>query len=150
MSHASPPPRRPPLLWEQHCCLPLEHRADIGELARCRRPGGSFVSVNAGYAPHRADDVTGLLMSWRARIAADGRLRLAASVEDIDAAARAGQVAVAFDLEDSGPLEGVSTGCATSTTSASARCCRATTPAARRAAAASTTSTKGSPPVVGR
>ncbi|MEV0739739.1 membrane dipeptidase [Streptomyces sp. NPDC050549] len=106
MPNETPPPRRPPLLWEQHCCLPLERRADVGELARYRRPGGSFVSVNVGYAPHSADDVTGLLTSWRERIAADDRLRLVATVDDIDDAVRAGSVAVAFDLEDSGPLEG--------------------------------------------
>ncbi|MCX5239177.1 dipeptidase [Streptomyces prunicolor] len=106
MSNETVETRRPPLLWEQHCCLALEKHADVGELARYRRPGGSFVSVNVGYAPHGTDDVTGLLASWRKRIAADDRLRLVASVDDIDAAARAGEVAVAFDLEDSGPLEG--------------------------------------------
>ncbi|MET9031946.1 hypothetical protein ACWEQ3_11045 [Streptomyces mirabilis] len=58
-------PRRPPLLWEQHCCLPLERCADVGELARYRRPGGSFVSVNVGYVPHSAEDVTGLIASWQ-------------------------------------------------------------------------------------
>ncbi|NJP99571.1 dipeptidase [Streptomyces zingiberis] len=99
-------PRRPPLLWEQHCCLPLERRADVGELARYRRPGGSFVSVNVGYAPHGADEVTGLIASWRKRIDADDRLRPAVTVDDVNAAGRAGDVAVAFDLEDSGPLEG--------------------------------------------
>ncbi|MFJ4567866.1 dipeptidase [Streptomyces caelestis] len=37
---------------------------------------------------------------------ADDRLRPAVSVADVDSAGRAGDVAVAFDLEDSGPLEG--------------------------------------------
>ncbi|MET9386331.1 membrane dipeptidase [Streptomyces sp. NPDC002928] len=106
VSNESSGPRRPPLLWEQHCCLPLEGRADIGELARYRRPGGSFVSVNVGYVPHSADDVAGLIASWRERIATDDRLRLAVSVDDVEAAGRAGDVAVAFDLEDSGPLDG--------------------------------------------
>ncbi|MFF7346557.1 membrane dipeptidase [Streptomyces antimycoticus] len=106
MSNESSGPRRPRLLWDQHCCLPLERRADVGELARYRRPGGSFVSVNVGYVPHSADDVVGLIASWRERIAADDRLRLAVNVDDIEAAGRAGDVAVAFDLEDSGPLDG--------------------------------------------
>ncbi|MEO3755579.1 membrane dipeptidase [Streptomyces sp. B6B3] len=106
VSNESPVPRRPPLLWEQHCCLPLERTADVGELARYRRPGGSFASVNVGYAPHSADDVTGLIASWRERIVADDRLRLAVTVDDVEAARRAGDVAVAFDLEDSGPLGG--------------------------------------------
>jgi membrane dipeptidase len=49
------------LLWEQHCCLPLSPSADVGELARYARPGGACVSVNAGYVPHTAEDVTDLL-----------------------------------------------------------------------------------------
>ncbi|MDV9178445.1 membrane dipeptidase [Streptomyces sp. W16] len=106
MPNETSPPDSPPLLWEQHCALPLEPHADVGELARYRRAGGSFVSVNVGYAPHGAADVTGLVASWRERIAADGRLRSVATVDDIDEAVRAGEVAVAFDLEDSGPLEG--------------------------------------------
>ncbi|MFE2972163.1 membrane dipeptidase [Streptomyces sp. NPDC059340] len=106
MPNESSDPRRPPLLWEQHCCLPLERRADVGELVRYRRPGGSFVSVNVDYVPHSAEDVVGLIASWRERIAADDRLRLAASVDDVEAASHAGDVAVAFDLEDSGPLNG--------------------------------------------
>lgn len=95
-----------PLLWEQHCCLPLAVGAPVGELARYRRPGGSFVSVNVGYSPHSAAEVLALLHDWRSRVAADDRLRLAATVEDIDATASSDAVAVAFDLEDSGPLEG--------------------------------------------
>lgn len=64
------------------------------------------MSVNVGYVPHSAADVTGLIMSWRERIAADHRLRPAESVGDVEAAGRDGSVAVAFDLEDSGPLAG--------------------------------------------
>jgi microsomal dipeptidase-like Zn-dependent dipeptidase len=105
MVYVSNDDARPPLLWDQHCCLPLSTQADVGELARYRRPGGSHVSVNVGYAPHSAADVTGLLEGWRRRIGADDRFRLAVTVDDIDAARQAGEVAVAFDLEDSGPLE---------------------------------------------
>ncbi|WP_181009073.1 MULTISPECIES: dipeptidase [unclassified Streptomyces] len=97
------PPR---LLWEQHCCLPLERDAPVGELARYRRRGGSYTSVNVGYAPHSGEFVDGLLAAWRERIAGDDRFRLVAKVADVDAAVQAGEVAVAFDLEDSGPLDG--------------------------------------------
>jgi membrane dipeptidase len=92
------------LLWEQHCCLPLSTGADVGELARYRRPGGCHVSVNVGYAPHSAAEVLALLHAWRRAIAADDRLRLAATIDDVDA--RDSAVTVAFDLEDSGPLGG--------------------------------------------
>jgi membrane dipeptidase len=95
-----------PLLWEQHCCLPLVPEADVGELARYQRPGGAYVSVNVGYAPHTADDVLTLLHAWRQRIQGDDRLALAPTMTDIDDAVAAGKVAVGFDLEDSAPLEG--------------------------------------------
>jgi membrane dipeptidase len=97
---------REPLLWEQHCCLPLSTGADVGELARYRRRGGCFVSVNVGYAPHDAADVLALLHAWRHAVDADDRLHLAATVADVDRAHRDSGVAVAFDLEDSGPLGG--------------------------------------------
>lgn len=96
----------PPLLWEQHCCLPLSERADVGELARYLRPGGSYVSVNVGYTPHRAADVIGLLTTFRSRIADDERYLLAQTLDDVAEAHATDRVAVGFDLEDSGPLEG--------------------------------------------
>ncbi|WP_432503330.1 dipeptidase [Kineococcus arenarius] len=97
---------RPPLLWEQHCCLPLNPHADVSQLARYARSGGAFVSVNVGYAPHSADDVRAITRSWRARLAADARFTPVSSVADVDRAAQQNAIAVAFDLEDSGPLEG--------------------------------------------
>src|SRR6266498_2523514 len=96
----------PPLLWDQHCCLPLSARADVGTLARYLRPGGSYVSVNVGYVPHSSSDVLALLGMFRRRIAADERYLLAASVREIEQAHRSDRVAVGFDLEDCGPLDG--------------------------------------------
>ncbi|WP_432510887.1 dipeptidase [Kineococcus sp. SYSU DK001] len=97
---------RPPLLWEQHCCLPLTPAADVGQLARYARPGGAFVSVNVGYAPHSADDVRTITRSWRRCLSDDDRFTLVATVADVDRAAADEGIAVAFDLEDSDPLEG--------------------------------------------
>ncbi|WP_433201889.1 dipeptidase [Dactylosporangium sp. CS-047395] len=94
------------LLWEQHCCLPLHNHAEIGELARYQRPGGSYVSVNVGFAPHGYELVRGLIDHWTPKILADERLTTARTVADVDAAAAGDRVAVAFDLEDSGPLDG--------------------------------------------
>ncbi|WP_328474973.1 dipeptidase [Actinoplanes sp. NBC_00393] len=93
-------------LWEQHCCLPLSRQADLGELARYQQPAGSYVSVNVGYAPHGYDEVIALLAHWRPRIAADDRFVLTHDIGDLDTARDTGRVAVAFDLEDSGPLDG--------------------------------------------
>lgn len=94
------------LLWEQHCCLPLTTDAEVGGLNRYGRTGGSYVSVNVGYAPHSMRDSLRILDYFRTRISDDDRLALAATVRDIDAAHNAGRTVVAFDLEDSGPLEG--------------------------------------------
>ena len=94
------------LLWEQHCCLPLVPSARVEELARYRRRGGAFASVNAGYAPHSAAEVLALLRTFRDGVHADERLLLADTLGDVEAAHGSGRVAVAFDLEDSGPLEG--------------------------------------------
>ncbi|MGW6725287.1 dipeptidase [Nocardia sp. NPDC055029] len=90
----------PPFLWEQHCCLPLHHTARIGELARY--PLGSYLSVNVGYSPQTTEDSLVLLHRFREQAAADPRFRLVASLDDIVDDA----IALAFDLEDSGPLGG--------------------------------------------
>ncbi|MFD4431460.1 dipeptidase [Nocardia sp. NPDC058497] len=91
----------PPFLWEQHCCLPLHHTARIGELARY--PLGSYLSVNVGYSPQSTEDSLALLHQFRDRAAADPRFRLVASLADIGGD---DVIALAFDLEDSGPLGG--------------------------------------------
>jgi membrane dipeptidase len=95
-----------PLLWDQHCCLPLSPRADVGELARYTRRGGSVVSANVGYAPHSYDYVVSLLEAFRRGVAADERLLLASTIGDVEAARAGDRVAVVFDLEDSDPLDG--------------------------------------------
>ena len=94
------------LLWDQHACLPLQLGADVGELARFRRRGPTYVSVNVGYSPHSYADSVALLHDFRAGIARHPELALVSSVDDIESAGAAGQIGVAFDLEDSGPLDG--------------------------------------------
>jgi membrane dipeptidase len=94
------------LLWEQHTCLPLSARAHLGDLRRYARPGGTFASVNVGYAPHSADQVRTLLAAFRAGVALEEDLVLGDTLTAVDRVHRDGGIAVAFDLEDSGPLEG--------------------------------------------
>jgi membrane dipeptidase len=95
-----------PLLWEQHCCLPLTTDADLGELARYQRPGGAFVSVNIASGPTDPDQALAVARHFLAGIARQPALTLAGTVAEIGAALAAGTVAVAFDLEDSSPLGG--------------------------------------------
>lgn len=98
-----------PRLWEQHCCLPLLPTADIGELGRY--PLGSYLSVNVGFTPQSARDVLELMDVFRRDALADGRFRLVKSIADAwpepgTEAADEELIALAFDLEDSDPLEG--------------------------------------------
>ncbi|NEW39593.1 membrane dipeptidase [Nocardia cyriacigeorgica] len=91
----------PPFLWEQHSCLPLLPTADITELARY--PLGSYLSVNVGYSPQSSADSLALLHKFRDDALADGRFRLVTKVSEIG---DPDTIALAFDLEDAGPLDG--------------------------------------------
>ncbi|MEV6774307.1 membrane dipeptidase [Nocardia sp. NPDC051030] len=109
------PHQRPerPRLWEQHCCLPLLPSADITDLARY--PLGSYLSVNVGYSLHSLRDSLEMVDQFRRDALADGRFRIVdtiddawpdAAQEDSDRSDSDATIALAFDLEDSGPLEG--------------------------------------------
>lgn len=85
-------------LWEQHCCLPLVVEADIAEVSRY--PLGSYVSVNVGFSPHSKAVATSLAQDFRRKALVDGRFRMVDDTPSED------MITLAFDLEDSGPLEG--------------------------------------------
>ncbi|MBF6150307.1 dipeptidase [Nocardia nova] len=92
-------------LWEQHCCLPILPSADVTELARY--PAGSYLSVNVGYSLHSIEDALAMIHLLRRKALADGRFRLVESVGDAEVTSGArGRIALAFDLEDSRPLDG--------------------------------------------
>ncbi|GAB2543501.1 dipeptidase [Nocardia heshunensis] len=97
-----------PRLWEQHCCLPLLPTADVTELLRY--PTGSYLSVNIGYSPQTTRESLELVTQFRRDALTDERFRLVHSIEDawpeVPTAETESTVALAFDLEDSGPLEG--------------------------------------------
>ena len=96
----------PRLFWEQHACLPLAPEADVDDVLRFDRPGGAYVCLNVGYAPHSRAESVGFARQFAADVAAHPRLALVGSVAEIDAAHAEGKVVVAFDLECSNPLEG--------------------------------------------
>ncbi|NKX87744.1 dipeptidase [Nocardia coubleae] len=89
------------MLWEQHCCLPLLPTARVADLARY--PLGSYLSVNVGYSGETKADSLALLRLFREQAAADPRFRLVDRVSDIGAPE---VISLAFDLEDSAPLDG--------------------------------------------
>ncbi|WP_410871048.1 dipeptidase [Nocardia sp. A7] len=88
-------------LWEQHCCLPLRPTARVADLARY--PVGSYLSVNVGYSAESKADSLALLHQFRGEALADPRFRLVERFADTVAPE---VIALAFDLEDSAPLEG--------------------------------------------
>jgi membrane dipeptidase len=96
-----------PWLWDQHTCLPLQPGTPIEPLERYLRPGnGGYVSVNVGYSPQTGADALAMLQGLRSAVESHPRMRLATNVASVDAAVGAAELAVAFDLEDSGPLDG--------------------------------------------
>uniref|UniRef100_UPI003D94CF15 dipeptidase n=1 Tax=Gordonia sp. B7-2 TaxID=3420932 RepID=UPI003D94CF15 len=94
------------LLWDQHACLPLQPDADVGVLNRFRHGSGTYVSINVGYSPQSLADSLALADAFRASIAALDDAEMVATTTEIEAVTGAGGLAVAFDLEDSGPLDG--------------------------------------------
>ncbi len=93
------------LLWDQHTCLPLHTATEVDPSTRYQYDGGTVLSVNAGYSPHGFSDAVALLHHYRAAIDAHPGLDLADILAEVDAATRAGRIAVVFDLEDSRPLD---------------------------------------------
>lgn len=95
------------VVWEQHCCLPIDPDTDVDALWRYARAGASFVSVNVGYAPHNLADTIRVLSAFRRHVLMHpDRYLMASSVEDVRLAKATGRLAIAFDLEDAGPLGG--------------------------------------------
>ncbi|MFF7681136.1 dipeptidase [Microbacterium sp. NPDC007973] len=94
------------MIWDQHACAELVETADLTELHRYRGGGGGLVSLNVGFAPHGPEVAASVLHSFRAQVEAIEGLALAASIEDVDRIAAAGDTAVVFDLEDVAPLGG--------------------------------------------
>lgn len=94
------------LLWDQHACLPLQVDADVDDLLRFGRPGTTLVSVNVGYSPQSFADSMALVHHFRSAIERQSGLAAIAGVDELETVSAAGDIAVVFDLEDSGPLDG--------------------------------------------
>lgn len=101
---------RAAVVWEQHCCLPLDVTTadvDFDQVLRYQASGASYVSVNVGYAPHGIGDTVRTLAVFRSHVLArPDRYVLATTAADVLAAKATGRLAVGFDLECTNPLEG--------------------------------------------
>ena len=95
------------LVWDAHSCLTLHPDTDLTVLERHRAQGVDFVSVNVGMDMNPIGQVVAVLAGFRAQLRRhEDRFALAGSVAEVEAARRAGRLAVAFDLEGGLPLLG--------------------------------------------
>jgi membrane dipeptidase len=97
------------LVWDNHACLPLRpgDTSFLPQLARLRDAGVDVVSLNIGFGPQDLDAHIRMLASFRRWIDQNAaHYRLAATVADLDRARAAGQLAIVFDVEGMGPLDG--------------------------------------------
>lgn len=81
--------------------------------------------MNVGYSPQTRADSTAIAKSfaWQARVEFP-KITPVFTVDGVVEIQESGGIALAFDLEDSNPLEETWPMSRTSTTSESARCCR--------------------------
>jgi len=94
------------LVWEAHACLPLLPGQDMSPLERYRDAGFHHVSVNVGMDMTPTVQVLRVIAGFRNWIRQNSdRFLLARSLDDIDAAAQSGRLAITFDLEGSDMLE---------------------------------------------
>lgn len=95
------------LVWDAHSCLPIKAGVDISDLERHRASGIDYVSVNVGMDFNPLAQVTRVIATYRAWIAArPDKYVLAGTVGDVRRAKSAGKLAVSFDLEGSDMIDG--------------------------------------------
>jgi membrane dipeptidase len=94
------------ITWEAHTCLPLHPRADFAPLDQYRAAGVDYVSINVGMDMTPVPQVLEVIAGFRSRIAARPDFYvLAGTVDEVEAAAAAGRLAIGFDLEGALPLQ---------------------------------------------
>lgn len=97
------------LIWDNHACTTIRpgHAGSLADLERHRRAGVDVVGLNVGFDAVPASDAVVLLADFRRWLRAHpAHYALAGSVAEIDAAKRAGKLAVFFNLEGGNALHG--------------------------------------------
>ncbi len=92
--------------WDAHSCVPLQPDYAIAVLERHLEAGFTFVSINVGMDMNPVEQIMPVLASFARQIEAAPRLVQARTIDDVVAAAQAGKLAVAFDLEGALPILG--------------------------------------------
>lgn len=96
------------LVWDNHACLPIRLDDEfLPELARHKRAGADVVSINVGFGDMPWQRHVEMLAHFRRWIGArPDDYVVALSPEDILAAKARGKLAVTFDIEGMGALNG--------------------------------------------
>ncbi|MEQ8404961.1 MAG: membrane dipeptidase [Oceanicaulis sp.] len=96
------------LVWDNHACMPLrpEDPAFLQRLETVAAAGVDVVSLNIGFGSQDLDSHVRNLAAFRVWIGArPDQYVLARTLSDIDAARRAGKLAVIFDIEGLAPFD---------------------------------------------
>jgi len=96
------------LVWDNHSCMPLrpDDHSFLPELARVRDSGIDVITLNIGMDLTSRDEHLQMLASFRRWVDENsGQYVIARSTDDIEAARKAGKLAIAFDLEGMGLLD---------------------------------------------
>lgn len=97
------------LIWDNHGCMPLrpDDETFLPQLARYRSAGVDVVSLNVGFDSLPWEHTVRMLAHFRSWVRRHpDQYALIDTVEDIEAARRAGKLAVSFDIEGGGALDG--------------------------------------------
>ncbi|WP_413205781.1 dipeptidase [Rhodospirillum sp. A1_3_36] len=99
--------RPAPPAWDAHVCIPLDEGGDPAVLGAHWRAGFRFASINVGMDMASTAEVMAVLTRFHRRLVAlSDRFLLAETLSDLSTAEATDRLAVAFDLEGAGPLEG--------------------------------------------
>lgn len=98
----------PGIVWDQHGCLPLRpDESAIDQLDLYLDSGVSFVSINVGMDSTTPLDARKILAAFSRGVRTrPDRFVLAHTANDVRSAQIEGQLAIAFDLEGTEPLDG--------------------------------------------
>lgn len=93
-------------IWDDHAGFGYAGPDDVELLSHWRRAGVGYLSVNVGYDPVPWRTTIKAIADYTRRIAARPDMVLCATLAEVDAARRAGRMAVTYDIEGMGALNG--------------------------------------------
>jgi membrane dipeptidase len=93
-------------VWDAHAGFETRNSDNLSPLAEWREAGVNFLSVNVGYDVNTWHDTVKALAIARDWLCVTDGYRLIGTVQDLDQAVAAGEMAVAFDIEGANSLDG--------------------------------------------